>query len=70
MTHGVRSIAFPAISCGIYGYPIPEAAHIAMRTVAGFLTGGRFDRTGDLRMFGQDVLGAYQVALIRERRTA
>src|ERR1700722_6040620 len=27
--HGIASIAFPAISCGIYGYPISEAAHIA-----------------------------------------
>src|SRR6202789_1664458 len=27
--HGIASIAFPAISCGIYGYPIPEAARIA-----------------------------------------
>lgn len=30
---GVRSIAFPAISCGVYGYPIEEAAPIALRTV-------------------------------------
>ena len=28
--HGVRTIAFPAISCGIYGYPIDAAADIAI----------------------------------------
>ncbi len=27
---GVRTIAFPAISCGAYGYPLPEAARIAL----------------------------------------
>lgn len=33
--HGIRSIAFPAISCGIYGYPIEEATSIAIRETAG-----------------------------------
>src|SRR5438128_9123702 len=31
--NGVRSIAFPAISCGIYGYPVEEAVKIAVSTV-------------------------------------
>ena len=34
---GIRSIAFPAISCGIYGYPLPDAALIAVDAVSGFL---------------------------------
>ena len=31
--HGVRSIAFPGISTGIFGYPIEQAARIAVDTV-------------------------------------
>ncbi|EFJ23032.1 hypothetical protein SELMODRAFT_16123, partial [Selaginella moellendorffii] len=31
---GVKCIAFPAISCGIYGYPVYEGAEIALRTVS------------------------------------
>lgn len=30
---GLRSIAFPAISCGVYGYPHPQAAAIALERV-------------------------------------
>lgn len=33
---GVKSIAFPAISTGIYGFPKPRAAEIAVREVQGF----------------------------------
>ena len=35
--HGIRSLAFPSISTGAYGYPVHEAAEIAVRTVAGAL---------------------------------
>ena len=31
--HGARSITFPAISCGAYGYPLEQAAGIALETV-------------------------------------
>ena len=32
--HGALTMAFPAISCGIYGYPMADAAKTALRTVA------------------------------------
>jgi O-acetyl-ADP-ribose deacetylase (regulator of RNase III) len=35
--HGVRTIAFPAISCGVYGYPIEEACRISVRETRDFL---------------------------------
>jgi len=35
--HGVTSIAFPAISCGVYHFPLERAAHIAVKTVRTFL---------------------------------
>lgn len=35
--HGVRTIAFPAISCGVYRYPIQEAAIIAVTAIQDFL---------------------------------
>jgi O-acetyl-ADP-ribose deacetylase len=35
--HGLETIAFPAISCGAYGYPAAEACRIAIDTVCSFL---------------------------------
>jgi O-acetyl-ADP-ribose deacetylase (regulator of RNase III) len=39
-THHLESVAFPAISCGIYGYPLDQAAAIAVREAQSF----EFDR--------------------------
>ncbi len=35
--HGVQSMAFPAISCGAYGFPIEEACSIAIQETVKFL---------------------------------
>jgi O-acetyl-ADP-ribose deacetylase (regulator of RNase III) len=62
VAHQVRTIAFPAISCGIYGYPIPEAAGIAVDTVTAFLTTNETLRQVIFACFGPDVLTAFRDA--------
>jgi O-acetyl-ADP-ribose deacetylase (regulator of RNase III) len=61
--HQVRTIAFPAISCGIYGYPIPEAARIAVDTVSAVLAGERTMKQVIFACFGADVRAAFEAAL-------
>lgn len=39
--NGIKSIAFPSISTGVYGYPINEAAGIALKTVIDFIKGNK-----------------------------
>jgi O-acetyl-ADP-ribose deacetylase len=61
--HGVRTIAFPAISCGIYGYPAGEAAKIAVGEVRRFVgETSALDRVIFV-CFGEDVCRAYEAAL-------
>ena len=59
MAHGVRTIAFPAISCGVYGYPVGEAASIAVAQVRSFLQSEPVMERVILTCFGQTVLDAY-----------
>ena len=63
--HDVRTIAFPAISCGVYGYPIDEAAEIAVRETSKL--GDPFDRIV-FACFGDDILHAYKRTLARPLR--
>ena len=63
VAHGVRTIAFPAISCGIYGYPVADAARIAVRTAAEFLAADQSIEQVILACFGAEVLAAYQAAV-------
>ena len=38
MNHGIRSIAFPSISTGVYSYPLKQAAGVAVRAVSEFVS--------------------------------
>jgi O-acetyl-ADP-ribose deacetylase len=61
--NGIKTIAFPAISCGVYGYPIPEAARIAVTTTRDFLaTEDKIDKVIFV-LWGEDVYDAYRQAL-------
>lgn len=37
IAHGIKSVSFPAISTGVYGYPMEEAAKVAIKTIIEFL---------------------------------
>jgi O-acetyl-ADP-ribose deacetylase (regulator of RNase III) len=63
VAHAVKTIAFPAISCGIYGYPIPDAARIAIDTVQTFLATDQTLEKIVFACFGADVQKAFQAAL-------
>jgi O-acetyl-ADP-ribose deacetylase len=67
VAHDVKTIAFPAISCGIYGYPIQKAARIAVETVTDFLA--RDEAIGKVLFAcrGKDVFTAFQSALDQHR---
>jgi len=58
--HGLRTLAFPAISCGVYGFPVRSACEIALRTIRSCIEAspGAFDQI-TLACFGDDVYTAY-----------
>jgi O-acetyl-ADP-ribose deacetylase (regulator of RNase III) len=61
----VRSIAFPAISCGVYGYPIDEATRVAVDEVSDFLSASRLPERIVFCAFSQPIHDAYCDALSR-----
>ena len=60
---GIKTIAFPAISCGAYGYPIPDAAQIAVKTTRDFLTTQNGIDKVIFVLWGEDIYDAYRQLL-------
>lgn len=56
---GIRSVAFPSLSTGAYGYPLDDAARIAVKTVVDYVRENPvFDRVGFV-LFGNQSFQAY-----------
>ena len=58
--NGVRTIAFPAISCGVYGYPVDQAAQIAVRETREFLRDHPAIERVIFSCFGEEVCQVYR----------
>ena len=65
--HGVRSVAFPAISCGVYGYPSRQAASVAVAAVSRFLENDTTVERVLLIAFDATVSAALEAALANHR---
>ncbi|HOD52600.1 MAG TPA: O-acetyl-ADP-ribose deacetylase [Candidatus Hydrogenedentes bacterium] len=63
LENAVKTIAFPAISCGVYGYPIPDAAEIALETVEDFLQSRQGIEHVRFVLFSEDVYEPFEDAL-------
>jgi O-acetyl-ADP-ribose deacetylase (regulator of RNase III) len=59
----IKRIAFPAISCGAYGYPIPEAAQIALKTTRDFLATNDSIEKVTFVLWDEDIYDAYRQLL-------
>lgn len=64
-TREIDSVAFPALSTGAFGYPVPEAARVAMAAVAGEAWSLRSVRLVRFVLFGESDRAAFASALER-----
>lgn len=63
MEKGIRSVSFPSISTGAYGYPLDQAAHVALSTVADFLMHNEGVDEVIFVLWGQEAFDAHRMAL-------
>lgn len=64
--HKIKSLAFPAISCGVYGYPLDQAAEIAVKQVLAYLQQTDVLKRVELVAFNGDTAKALTNALIMQ----
>lgn len=68
--HSLRTLAFPAISCGIYRFPVDFAVEIALReTLAELISSDNIEMV-TLACFDEVVCGAYQREMANTRKSA
>jgi O-acetyl-ADP-ribose deacetylase (regulator of RNase III) len=65
--HGLRSLAFPAISCGAYRFPVDLAVEIALRETAAELNGNEAIEKVTFACFDDAVYQSYQRAVAEQR---
>lgn len=61
--HKLAAVAFPAISCGVYGYPLAAATDIAVTNCRSALATANYVRRIVFACFNEELLGLYQAAL-------
>ena len=61
--HGCRSVALPAISTGVYGYPVDLASRVSLSTIRDFLIEAKAPELVRMVLFSAGALGAFAAAL-------
>lgn len=68
--HDCRTIALPAISCGVYGYPLAAAADIALTTARRFLADHHRPETATWVLFTPEILEVFTRSKAQLQRTS
>ncbi|MEE9297328.1 MAG: O-acetyl-ADP-ribose deacetylase [Phycisphaerae bacterium] len=61
--HQCKTVAFSAISCGVYGYPIESAARVSMRAVADALSRHEYPNQVRWVLFNDEIYGVFAAVL-------